>query len=351
MNHAAARVRNAGIASRYKAGESAADLAAEFSLTIPYVHFVIRKHGAGRGQLQPAELTLRRRAAMRELHDLGVSGGEARRLLKFSSAPHFSGEAKRLGLKFPYDTQGLWAKQTRQSKARAAKMAALYRAGMTLQQIGEKYGISRERVRQLMTKHEGMRQSGGGQHVKAVARKQQVTAAKDARYLEKYGCTFAQYSEARAIGKRMRANGAGVYQTPLRAFINQKNNAKNRGIAWELTFWQWWTIWQESGKWEQRGRAKDAYVMSRFGDSGAYAAGNIYIGTLAENSSIQPNNPYRKDHPDHDKVMAEKARPSRARRGCSVDGCSKPHYAHTYCNNHYYHFVTKARESSERAAA
>lgn len=249
---------------------------------------------------------MRRRAAMAELHSLGMSGGETRRLLKINSAPHFSFESKLCGLKFPYDRAGKWSPKIAAAKAKAEKMAGMYRSGMTLEQIGTKYGITRERVRQLMTKHVGMRQEGGGQHVKAVARRQQSAASKDARYLRKYGCTFAQYVEVREIGRLMRLNGAGVYQTPLRAFINQKNNAKQRGISWELTFWQWWTIWQESGKWAERGRAKDAYVMSRFRDAGAYAVGNIYIGTLAENSSIQPNNPYRLDHPDHDKLVYTK---------------------------------------------
>lgn len=349
MNHASARIRNAEIARRYAAGERADNLAAEFGLVTPYVYTITQKYGVARGRLQPSVATLRRRAAMRELHSLGLSGGQAQRLLKIKNKSYFSFEAKHLGLKFPYDSSR-WAVGGRTSQQRAAKMAGLYRSGMTLQQIGDKYGITRERVRQLMTKHVGMRQDGGGQHVRAVARRQQSTAAKDARYLAKYGCTFAQYVEVREIGRIMRAQGAGVYQTPLRAFINQKNNAKTRVIPWELTFWQWWTIWQESGKWELRGRARDAYVMSRFRDAGAYAVGNIYIGTLSENSSIQPNNPYRKDHPDHDKVLRKV--PSRAARGCSVEGCSKPHFGQSYCNNHYYHFVTKpARLQVERAAA
>ncbi len=246
-----------------------------------------------------SEMVMRRRAAMAELHSLGLSGGVARRLLRMTSAAHFSYESKMCGLKFPYDRSGKWSTKIASAKAKAEKMAGMYRSGMTLEQIGAKYGISRERVRQLMTKHVGMRQEGGGQHVKAVARRQQSAAAREALYLRKYGCTFAQYVEVREIGRRMIAGGAGVYKAPLRAFVSQRNNADSRGITWELSFWQWWTIWQESGKWAERGRARDAYVMSRFRDAGNYAVGNIYIGTLAENSSIQPNNPYRKDHPDH----------------------------------------------------
>lgn len=46
------------------------------------------------------------------------------------------------------------------------------------------------------------------------------------------------------------------------------------------------TIWQRSGKWEQRGRGQ-GYVMCRRGDSGPYAEWNVFIATAAENSSKQ----------------------------------------------------------------
>lgn len=300
MKHAQSRARNASIIDAVRAGGSPADVAAQYDLSVGYVYNLTRK--AFGGVQTKALQTFRRRAIIAELHSLDVTCGAALRLTGLHRQTFYN-HAKALGLKFSYDMAG-WEPTISASKARAAKMAAMYRSGMTLQQIGDQYGLTRERVRQLMTKHQGMRQSGGGHHIKAVARRQQSSAAKDARYLRKYGCTFEQYVEVREIGRAMRAQGIGVYKTPLRAFINQKNNAKRRSIPWELTFWQWWTIWQESGKWAERGRAKDAYVMSRFGDAGAYAPGNIYIGTLSENSSIQPNNPYRIGHPDHDRAYA-----------------------------------------------
>lgn len=344
MKHAQARARNASIIEAIQDGASPSSLAARYDLSVGYVYNLTRK---AIGAVPTKALqTARRRAIIAELHSLGVTCGTALRLTGLNRQTLYN-NCKALGLKFPYDRTG-WMPTVAASRARAAKMAALYRSGMTLEQIGSKYGITRERVRQLMTKHEGMDYSGGGKHVKAVAKRQQSAATKDARYLRKYGCTFAQYVEVREIGRQMQAHGVGIYRTPLRAFLSQKNNAKAREIPWELTFWQWWTIWQESGKWAERGRAKDAYVMSRFRDAGAYAPGNIYIGTLAENSSIQPNNPYRTGHPDHGRVVQKNARVA---RGCSIEGCAKPHYAHSYCNSHYYHFVRKARDSNEQAAA
>lgn len=254
----------------------------------------------------------KRRAIIAELHSLDIPGGVARQLLGMSISP-WQGDIRATGLKFRSGTNEREVARNA-SKGRAKKMCALYQSGMTLEAIGQRHGLTRERVRQLMTKHLGITQKDGGQRVKAVANQQRSAAVKDARYLQKYGCTFAQYVEVRQIGRDMIAAGRTIYETPLRAFVQQKNNAKPRGITWEMSFWQWWTVWQQSGKWSERGRAKDAYVMSRFGDEGAYAVGNVVICTLAQNSSAQPNNPYRADHPDHAQLTYERLKRSIVQR-------------------------------------
>jgi hypothetical protein len=298
MRHELARQRNKEVADRVAAGEEVFDLAQEYGLVPAYVRSIAIRAGVA---VNAHRLSSRRLAIIRELYDLGLMNGVARELLGVSKSS-FARYCKRLGVKFPNDTRNTAGP----ARKRAAKMAAMYRAGMTLQEIGEKHGISRERVRQLMTKHEGMRQAGGGRAAKARMNSQRKKAAQDQRYLEKYGCTFAQYREVRDFGKRMMADGAGMYRTPIYAFLSQRNNAKYRGIEWNLTLWQWWSIWQESGKWAERGKRRDGYVMSRLKDQGAYEIGNVYIGTLSENSSVQPNNPYRHDHPDFARAMQAK---------------------------------------------
>lgn len=253
-------------------------------------------------RLTPTRVRIfKRRAALRELHSLGVGSKKCRSLLNVTAATFYQ-EARKAGLVFPYDTSD---RSSEPARNRASKMASMYRAGMTLQQIGDRYGISRERVRQIMTKHEGIRQVDGGQAVKARLNRQRKKADIDHRYLEKHGCTFQQYKALREIGRKMLAEGCGNYQTPIYAFFSQRNNAIRRGIEFRLKLWQWWAIWQESGKWSERGKRRDGYVMSRFMDQGAYELGNVYIGTLSENSAVQPNNPYRSDHPDHERVMKE----------------------------------------------
>ena len=62
-----------------------------------------------------------------------------------------------------------------------------------------------------------------------------------------------------------------------------KSKAKQRGIEFKLTYEQWWEIWQQSGKWEQRGAGMNQYVMSRFNDKGAYVYDNVFIQPASEN--------------------------------------------------------------------
>ena len=67
-------------------------------------------------------------------------------------------------------------------------------------------------------------------------------------------------------------------------YTDQKSKAKHRGIDFNLTFEEWWDIWQKSGKWDQRGIHKGQYVMSRIADKGPYALGNVFIQTVGDNN-------------------------------------------------------------------
>lgn len=153
---------------------------------------------------------------------------------------------------------------------RSERMAALYRQGKTLEQIGAEYGITRERVRQIINKHHGPTGKQGGKAKVAKDRRKQVYAARDARSMKQWGCPWSQYVLLRDAKK------------PVRAFHSQRQNAATRGIGWELNLWQWWTIWQESGHWEERGRGA-GYGMCRKNDTGPYSVGNVYIATGVEN--------------------------------------------------------------------
>lgn len=98
------------------------------------------------------------------------------------------------------------------------------------------------------------------------------------RIEEKFGCTYSEYLELRDRPDK-----------PIAAFVDHRCNAKVRGVAWELSLTQWWSVWQQSGHWEARGRGCLFYCMSRKGDVGPYSVENVFIAKFRENSSIHPN--------------------------------------------------------------
>ncbi len=68
-------------------------------------------------------------------------------------------------------------------------------------------------------------------------------------------------------------------------YKQQQTHAKQREIEFNLTFDQWYSIWVESGHYEDRGKRIGQYCMSRCGDKGAYEVGNVFIQLHSKNVS------------------------------------------------------------------
>lgn len=154
---------------------------------------------------------------------------------------------------------------------RERDMLKRYTSGETLDAIGKSYRITRERVRQLLTKHYNICGKDGGQAESARKKKRELTRKREARALKSYGCSYRQY---KALVRHK--------DKPVEAYRNQKNNAHTREISWDLNIWQWWSIWQQSGHWSERGRGR-GYCMCRLNDVGPYSVDNVYIATGTEN--------------------------------------------------------------------
>jgi hypothetical protein len=73
-------------------------------------------------------------------------------------------------------------------------------------------------------------------------------------------------------------------QSPRGRYTTHRANSLRRGLDWEFTFEEWWQVWKDSGKWEQRGKSADSYCMARINDEGPYCADNVVITTMTENS-------------------------------------------------------------------
>ena len=147
-----------------------------------------------------------------------------------------------------------------------------YRSGETLAQIGNAYGVTRERIRQLLSLR-GLNGDCGGAKVRRDIRLARRRASLDAKYLAKYGMTRDEYLALRGDDWR---------QSPQLRYRYQERAAHQRGIGWEFNFASWWKIWSESGKWAQRGRGY-GYVMARFNDNGPYSPDNVKIIKATEN--------------------------------------------------------------------
>jgi hypothetical protein len=62
-----------------------------------------------------------------------------------------------------------------------------------------------------------------------------------------------------------------------KCWIQQKAAAKQRRVPFQLSYEEWFAIWQHSGRLHRRGTMSGNYVMGRQGDAGGYASSNVLI--------------------------------------------------------------------------
>lgn len=165
---------------------------------------------------------------------------------------------------------------------RDTQILSLYREGLTLEQVSLRFNITRERVRQILRKN-GVSALDGGAHLSAISNQiheaRERQSRKDRTCMGRFGCDWET---------AVRINGATNFyshRTKTYFYFNQRHKASDRGIDFDLTLPQWWEIWEQSGKWEMRGRGKGRYCMARHGDAGPYGVGNVYITTNDRNAA------------------------------------------------------------------
>jgi hypothetical protein len=164
---------------------------------------------------------------------------------------------------------------------RTEQMVDRYLQGQTLQEIGDFFNLSRERIRQLL-KTQGISRVKGGITVKKVQKAQTAREQKAKKHLAYWGCS----REDRLQMEAQLSSEKHYYRGGVRTvFSEQRNNAKHRGIGWTLTYADWMHIWLASGKWAHRGRGHGHYVMSRIGDRGDYSKENVFIQLADINNS------------------------------------------------------------------
>ena len=142
--------RNRAIENRYLAGETLASMSAEFGLHLAYISRLMRS----------------------------VRGGN----------PDLRARARQ-------DARAKARQDARAKARRTLKMAEMYRQGVTLEKIGQTFGVTRERVRQIIG-YAGLTGKDGGQAQVTLTRVDPMAtkvAARNAKYIARHGMTYDAY--------------------------------------------------------------------------------------------------------------------------------------------------------------
>lgn len=159
--------------------------------------------------------------------------------------------------------RGHWASQSR-NDARRKEAVAMLRTGMTSQEIANRFGVSNT----VIWKYVSELKENEAEYASV------MDDAEKAKFLMKTGVDVGAFP---SIDEAKKAWGA---------FIAQRGQAGHRGIEWDMTFAEWWSVWCESGHWSERGRSHaQSFVMGRFSDSGPYRVGNVHVISFSQNIS------------------------------------------------------------------
>ena len=117
-------------------------------------------------------------------------------------------------------------------------------------------------------------------------------------------------AEVDAIREQQIARGL---TDPIIAFAIQAKKAVQRGVGFELSFSQWWSIW--APYYHLRGQGKNGLVMGRNNDVGPYAIGNVYLTTRLGNTMDYHRTELAKKHREEQRLRREEKKASQWRRG------------------------------------
>lgn len=114
-------------------------------------------------------------------------------------------------------------------------------------------------------------------------RRQTAHEAAERRCRQRWDLSLADRKALLKAGRNYVANGRTWCTTPIGAYRQQRQNARRRGVAWQLTLGEWWHLWEPF--WATRGRRRNQLVLCQRGDRGPYAIGNVFIQSASRNCS------------------------------------------------------------------
>lgn len=159
----------------------------------------------------------------------------------------------------------------------------LFVGGMTLQEVGERYNVTRERVRQVLAKH-GLGRRDGGAAVRGMVRRNMLAAKRNHRVLNRTGMFLSEFQKA----QRRLVHGEKPYTVFMQ--FRSKTRRYHPDVAFTLTFGEWFELWSRSGKLGRHGRGKGKYVLARKSGDGPFSYENMEIIKFTHIRSRERNN-------------------------------------------------------------
>jgi len=161
--------------------------------------------------------------------------------------------------------------------ARNARIVADYLAGkITMNEIGEREGISRERVRQILADQAPLEFKKVLKMRRGAVKSEQEKnnqASREAAFFKLWGCDRERFDYILAVFPDARLR-----------YKENKGNAHTMNRPWKLTFCEWAMFWINSGKVWLRGHKTlhksgkySQYWMSLIDPDIGYAIGNVRI--------------------------------------------------------------------------
>lgn len=149
----------------------------------------------------------------------------------------------------------------------------LFKKGTTITRLAIRFGVSRQRIQQIISDNGLTRHDGGysvikqtKDQIKKIEKKRQIFIKESI-----LGMPMEKYKHLLKYRPR-----------PYYVYLRQRLNALQRGIEWSLSFGQWWMFWEDSGQWENHGRGFNKFVLTRKNYKKGFHLDNVEIAVFSE---------------------------------------------------------------------